>query len=98
MALCCIQKPCIFNGPGLYHGSLEDLVLYTEAESPSSSSSSSSSPQVEKNCVALATSILQLIGPYNYIVCAKCGSKNKGGSQCSTCGKKLKVRVDLCRC
>jgi len=64
-----------------------------QAASPLSPKTVSKTAQgdTEKNCVALATSILQLIGPYNYVVCSKCGSKEKSGTMCSRCGKKLKL-------
>jgi hypothetical protein len=32
---------------------------------------------VERSCVALAVSVLQLLGPYNLLKCDKCGSKEK---------------------
>lgn len=43
----------------------------------------------DKNCVALATSILQLLGPHAYLVCDKCGAKQKTGTQCGRCGKMM---------
>jgi len=35
---------------------------------------------------ALASDLLQLIGPYNYIVCANCKHRNEGGTTCVMCG------------
>jgi hypothetical protein len=35
---------------------------------------------------ALATSLLQILGPYNWIVCHNCSKKNFSGSTCSSCG------------
>jgi hypothetical protein len=35
---------------------------------------------------ALATSLLQIVGPYNWVVCQNCTQKNYGGSTCSSCG------------
>ena len=35
---------------------------------------------------ALASDLLQIIGPYNYIVCANCGHRNEGGVTCVMCG------------
>jgi hypothetical protein len=38
---------------------------------------------------ALAASILQLIGPYNWVVCQNCHQKNHGGSTCANCGHSI---------
>ncbi|CAN0136460.1 unnamed protein product [Laminaria digitata] len=39
-----------------------------------------------ETCSALATSLLQALGPFNYVVCGHCGSREKGGTTCSQCG------------
>lgn len=40
----------------------------------------------QKTNQALATSLLQIVGPYNWVVCQNCSQKNFGGATCSTCG------------
>jgi hypothetical protein len=38
---------------------------------------------------ALATSLLQIVGPYNWVICANCSQKSFGGSTCKTCGRAI---------
>jgi hypothetical protein len=40
----------------------------------------------QKTNKALATSLLQILGPYNWVVCENCGHKNFGGANCTQCG------------
>lgn len=40
----------------------------------------------QKTNQALATSLLQIVGPFNWVVCQNCRQKNYGGSTCSNCG------------
>ena len=35
---------------------------------------------------ALASDLLQIVGPFNYIVCANCGHRNESGTTCVLCG------------
>jgi len=35
---------------------------------------------------ALATSLLQIVGPYNWVTCANCSQKSSGGGTCQYCG------------
>ena len=35
---------------------------------------------------ALATSLLQIVGPYNWVTCANCSQRSSGGSTCQYCG------------
>jgi len=35
---------------------------------------------------ALATSLLVMLGPYNFLVCANCGKEQPGGTSCMQCG------------
>ncbi|CAM9320335.1 unnamed protein product, partial [Hapterophycus canaliculatus] len=43
-----------------------------------------------ETCSALATSLLQALGPFNYVVCGHCGAREKGGTTCSQCGYGIK--------
>ena len=40
----------------------------------------------QKTNMALALSLLQVIGPYNTFPCANCGVTVTGGSHCAQCG------------
>ena len=42
---------------------------------------------------SLAADVLQLIGPYNYIVCKGCKTKNQGGTTCVECGHAIAFEV-----
>eukprot|EP00520_Triparma_pacifica_P008736 CAMPEP_0118651064 /NCGR_PEP_ID=MMETSP0785-20121206/10589_1 /TAXON_ID=91992 /ORGANISM="Bolidomonas pacifica, Strain CCMP 1866" /LENGTH=2593 /DNA_ID=CAMNT_0006543497 /DNA_START=44 /DNA_END=7822 /DNA_ORIENTATION=+ len=42
-----------------------------------------------KNNAALATSLLQMIGPYNFLVCSNCGMKQASGGNCASCGRAI---------
>jgi len=44
-----------------------------------------------KSNAALAASILQIVGPYNYIFCTNCKAKQSGGTTCSQCGHALSL-------
>ena len=35
---------------------------------------------------ALASDLLQIVGPFNYIICANCGHRNESGTTCVLCG------------
>ncbi|CAM9262946.1 unnamed protein product, partial [Ectocarpus fasciculatus] len=43
-----------------------------------------------ETCSALATSLLQALGPFNYVICGHCGAREKGGTTCSQCGYAIK--------
>ena len=47
-----------------------------------------------KNNAALATSLLQLVGPYNYLVCSNCGKQQLSGTSCEACGRSISFAVD----
>ena len=47
-----------------------------------------------KSNAALATSLLQLIGPYNYLMCSNCGKQQLSGSSCEHCGRSISFAVD----
>jgi hypothetical protein len=48
--------------------------------------------------VAMAKSILQMLGPYNYVVCRNCHKKQEiSGTHCFNCGSKLLVDVPSAR-
>ena len=47
-----------------------------------------------KSNAALATSLLQLIGPYNYLVCSNCGKQQLSGTSCEACGRSISFAVD----
>jgi hypothetical protein len=34
---------------------------------------------------ALALELLQLVGPYNYVLCTNCGTRQDGGTTCAQC-------------
>ena len=40
----------------------------------------------QKSNQTLATSLLQILGPYNWVICVNCGKKSFGGSTCVDCG------------
>ena len=40
----------------------------------------------QKTNKALATSLLQILGPFNFAVCQNCQHKNFGGTNCTNCG------------
>merc|ERR1711865_351289 len=42
---------------------------------------------------SLAADILQLIGPFNYIVCKSCQTQNQGGTTCEQCGHGIAFEV-----
>jgi len=42
--------------------------------------------EAHKSNQALATSLLQVLGPYNWVVCNNCRKKSFGGSTCADCG------------
>lgn len=50
-------------------------------------------------CIRLITQVIfPCTGPYNVVVCGNCGAKEKGGNQCTKCGKVLNAddgSVDL---
>ena len=47
-----------------------------------------------EGCVAIAKSILQMLGPYNYVVCRNCQKKQDlNGTHCVACGYKLVVEI-----
>jgi hypothetical protein len=45
---------------------------------------------------SLAADLLQLIGPFNYILCGngKCGHRNAGGTTCEECGYPISFEVE----
>ena len=43
----------------------------------------------QKSNKALATSLLQILGPYNWVNCQNCGHKNFGGTNCTNCGHSI---------
>ncbi|CAM9313671.1 unnamed protein product, partial [Phaeothamnion confervicola] len=43
----------------------------------------------EANCRALASGLLSLLGPYNYVVCGNCKAREAGGLTCQRCGHSL---------
>jgi len=48
-----------------------------------------------KNNAALATSLLQMVGPYNFLVCSNCGMKQASGGNCASCGRAISFAVDM---
>ncbi|CAM9414363.1 unnamed protein product [Discosporangium mesarthrocarpum] len=44
-------------------------------------------------CSALATSLLQTLGPFNYVVCDNCGERESGGTTCSQCGHGISFQL-----
>ena len=46
----------------------------------------------QKTNRALATNLLQILGPHNWIRCAHCGSKEEGGSFCKKCGREIQFQ------
>ena len=41
----------------------------------------------------LATSVLQMIGPYNWVACQNCGHRNNSGTRCLQCGHSIEFDV-----
>ena len=37
----------------------------------------------------LALDLLQIVGPYKYVLCTACGERNEGGRRCVKCGRKI---------
>ncbi|CAN0454447.1 unnamed protein product [Ectocarpus sp. 12 AP-2014] len=62
---------------GVLREDSEALALRMQAES-------------RETCSALATSLLQSLGPFNYVICGHCGAREKGGTTCSQCGYAIK--------
>jgi hypothetical protein len=52
-------------------------------------------PAEGKTNGVLAQDLLQIIGPYNFVVCANCKHRNAGGSTCETCGHAISFDLDL---
>ena len=48
---------------------------------------------LSRKSVAAAVDLLQVIGPYNYILCTNCGSREPGGDRCSLCGYRIKFEA-----
>ena len=46
-----------------------------------------------KSNAALATSVLQMIGPYNWVACQNCGHRNNSGTRCLQCGHSIEFDV-----
>ena len=44
---------------------------------------------------ALATSLLQLVGKYNFLVCGNCGEKQPKGSTCGKCGRAISFATNV---
>ena len=46
----------------------------------------------QKTNRALATNLLQILGPHNWIRCGHCGSKEEGGNRCKQCGRAIEFQ------
>ena len=60
---------------------------------PSPSSNMKKMTRAGKSCASMAIDLLSLIGPYNYILCTNCGSRETGGSVCSQCAHKIRFEA-----
>jgi len=49
--------------------------------------------KMSKSNSALATSLLVMLGPYNYLVCGNCGKEQPGGTSCESCGHAISFAV-----
>jgi len=64
-----------------------------EEEKKKDSSSGGGGEKMTKSNAALATSLLVMLGPYNYLVCGNCGREQSGGTSCVSCGHAISFAV-----
>lgn len=75
-------------------GGIDVLVDIAQA-TPTPTATVRDGPETEAETGAqishLALDVLAVIGPYSYIVCKNCKSREKGGTTCSRCGHSILI-------
>ena len=73
---------------------LEKHIPFSE-DAPRPAAPDGAAKAITKTHIALATTMLQILGPYNSIKCHNCGSHEVGGSNCKQCGHRIKFSSNV---